>query len=71
MPALPSLLLIQQMSQARSVSTEKRKFWEKKILRETYMFPVFPAWVTYVTFSEGPQKPQINNHIPAGISKPT
>lgn len=44
-------------------SVKKGKYCEKEILRETCIFPVSSARVAYVTFSESPQKLQINSHI--------
>lgn len=73
MLALSSLLLNQQMSPGTFVllALKKRKCCGKEILRETCMFSAFPARVTFVTFSEGGQKLQMNSQLPEGVSKPT
>ena len=62
MPALPSLLLIQQMSQAHSISTDKEVMGEENIRRNLHASS-FSCWAYLYDFFRGsPETPSKQPH---------
>lgn len=67
-------VLFTQLSECHhihSASAEKEEVLREGTIETNLHISSFSCWVTYVTFSEGPQKLQMKSHLPEDMSKPT